>query len=238
MKKNTMMRYASVLLVAVLLTTCVISGTFAKYTTTNPGAESTAQVAKWGVTITANGKTFAKMYVDSEHTGEAEAAAVVAGGEYNVVAPGTNGSMVAMAITGSPEVDVNVSYAATLTLTGWDDNGTADGGTEYCPIEIKVGETTYVVGTGSKANYVYATNVADLITKVQTAINGYSANYEANTDLSTVNTPAVSWSWPYVGDDTNDTKLGDAAAVGKAPTIALVVTTTVTQSDIDVTPAP
>ena len=44
MKTNKMMRIASVLLVAVLLTTCVISGTFAKYTTT-VSATSTANVA-------------------------------------------------------------------------------------------------------------------------------------------------------------------------------------------------
>ena len=35
MKKNKMMRLASFLLIAVLLTTSVISGTFAKYVTTD-----------------------------------------------------------------------------------------------------------------------------------------------------------------------------------------------------------
>ncbi len=47
MKKNVMMRVASALLVAVLLTTCAISGTFAKYTTSATGSDS-ARVAKWG----------------------------------------------------------------------------------------------------------------------------------------------------------------------------------------------
>ena len=46
MKKNKMMRIASVLLVAVLLSTCVIGGTFAKYTSDYTG-NATAQVAKW-----------------------------------------------------------------------------------------------------------------------------------------------------------------------------------------------
>lgn len=47
MRKNKFMRAASGLLVAVLLTTCVISGTFAKYvTTTNSTAK--ARVAVWG----------------------------------------------------------------------------------------------------------------------------------------------------------------------------------------------
>ena len=47
MKKNTMMRIASVLLVAVLLSTCVISGTYAKYTSTVTTSDS-ARVAYWG----------------------------------------------------------------------------------------------------------------------------------------------------------------------------------------------
>ena len=46
MKKNKMMRIASALLVAVLLTTCAISGTFAKYTT-KVTSTATANVAQW-----------------------------------------------------------------------------------------------------------------------------------------------------------------------------------------------
>ena len=52
MKKNIMMRLSALLLVAVLLTTCVISGTFAKYVTTGTATDS-ARVAKWGVTVEA-----------------------------------------------------------------------------------------------------------------------------------------------------------------------------------------
>ena len=47
MKKNRMMRLASGLLVAVLLTTCAISGTFAKYVSTASGDDN-ARVAYWG----------------------------------------------------------------------------------------------------------------------------------------------------------------------------------------------
>ena len=47
MKKNRMMRLASGLLVAVLLTTSVISGTFAKYTT-SASSQDSARVANWG----------------------------------------------------------------------------------------------------------------------------------------------------------------------------------------------
>ena len=61
MKKNRMMRLASILLVATLMSTCTISGTFAKYVTTASGSD-TARVAKWGVTVTANGALFDHVY--------------------------------------------------------------------------------------------------------------------------------------------------------------------------------
>ena len=51
MKKNRMMRLASVLLVCVLLTTSVISGTFAKYVTSVESTDE-ARVANWGFTAT------------------------------------------------------------------------------------------------------------------------------------------------------------------------------------------
>ena len=51
MRKNRMMRLASILLVCVLLTTSVISGTFAKYTT-SVTSEDEARVANWGFTAT------------------------------------------------------------------------------------------------------------------------------------------------------------------------------------------
>ena len=53
MKKNAMLKIAAILLVAVLLTTCAISTTFAKYVTnTADYAPSEARVAKWGLTFT------------------------------------------------------------------------------------------------------------------------------------------------------------------------------------------
>ena len=62
MKKNKMMRLASFLLVATLLTTSMISGTFAKYVTEGSASDS-ARVAKWGVEVEATDDTgFKKVY--------------------------------------------------------------------------------------------------------------------------------------------------------------------------------
>ena len=64
MKKNKIMRIASVLLVAVLMSTCAISGTFAKYVTEG-SSDDTARVAKWGVTISGKPAATNQMFNDS-----------------------------------------------------------------------------------------------------------------------------------------------------------------------------
>ncbi len=82
MKKNKMMRAASALLVAVLLTTSVISGTFAKYVTSDD-ATATARVAKWG---------FEHTEFDFEDLFSATYDNVASENGVNVIAPGTEGS--------------------------------------------------------------------------------------------------------------------------------------------------
>ena len=61
MKKNKMMRLASAMMVMTLMTTSVISGTFAKYVS-QTSASDNARVAKWGVTLSANGLLYSEMY--------------------------------------------------------------------------------------------------------------------------------------------------------------------------------
>lgn len=58
-KTGKTMRVAGLLLALVLVTSCFVGGTFAKYVTSGTGTDS-ARVAKFGVEITANGTMFAK----------------------------------------------------------------------------------------------------------------------------------------------------------------------------------
>ena len=119
MKKNKMMRIASVLLVAVLLSTCAISGTFAKYTSTARGSDS-ATVAKWDVTVsdieldtTAN-KTFAFNLFDTivdTDTIDVDADDQVKAG---MIAPGTKGEF-SFVITNNSDVDAQFTLAFTKT---------------------------------------------------------------------------------------------------------------------------
>lgn len=221
MKKNRMMRIAAVMMVLALITTCVISGSFAKYVTTGEGSDS-ARVAAWGVTVTANGGAFAESYdTDVTHDNDDDELSVVA--TVNVVAPGTSGTVVAMDISGTPEVDCAVAFEAEITLDGWGD---------YCPIVFTIGEDDPATADVNEATVISnITNPAALETAVESAIAAYTANYEAGQDLSNAEAPAISWAWPFTTSDANDerdTALGDAAT--KA-TIGIAITTTITQVD-------
>lgn len=112
MKKNKMMRIASVLLVMTLISTCAISGTFAKYVTKAEGSDS-ARVAKWGVLLTLEGadSVFAKEYeLSADHQDENADAydGLAVKSDVKVVAPGTTseeaGASVKGSIAGTPEV--------------------------------------------------------------------------------------------------------------------------------------
>lgn len=223
-KKNNALRAASTLLIAVLLSTCAISGTFAKYVTSGSGTDS-ARVAKWGVEITATGETFAKSYAKDDTSFTVDTYTVVSAADDKVVAPGTNGNMAAFTLNGIPETAFRVSFDGTMELGDkWVD---AEGG-YYCPIKIKVGNTTF--------NGVDYTSAADFQTAVNNKIAAFSKDYAANVDLSTIaaDAPAISWSWPFYTSDENDVKdtyLGNQAAAGNAATISLSVSATVTQID-------
>ena len=214
MKKNVMMRVASALLVAVLMTTCAISGTFAKYTTNATGSDS-ARVAKWGVVITANGEMFTTSEDGATLGAQTVLSAGAVGGIEDVVAPGMKGNLISSTISGTPEVAVEVKYEASLTLTGWEVNSAY-----YCPLEITVGTDTF-----KGLDY---SDAAAFEADVEAAIDAYTAKYVAGTNLSGAAAPVVSWTWAFevAGNDANDTALGDAA---NPATVELEIVITVNQ---------
>ena len=232
-RKNHTLKLAGILLALVLVTSCFVGGTFAKYVTTGTGSDS-ARVAKFGVTVTANGTMFAKEYdTDTENVKKLIARSVISSNDKEkVVAPGTSGKMVSMTLAGTPEVAVNVRYKATVKLDNWVYKAGENAAEEfYCPITIKVDKESYC-----GLDY----DNADLFkSAVENAINKSSANYKPNTNLKDAKAPSVSWAWTFVNagehkkeqDDVKDTYLGDQAAKGKAATISLEVVTTVTQID-------
>lgn len=244
MKKNRTMRVAALLLALTLMTSCFVGGTFAKYTTAGTGTDS-ARVAHWGVTVTHDNNIFYNAYKDTWTTYTAsenvDTITVQASTDNeDVVAPGTEGSLAAFDIGGTPEVDVAVTYTADLVLTNWFIDKDKDGiknntDYDYCPIIFNVNGTNYFIdGTIIK-------NVAELEAAVEAAIVAAKATYHTNDDLSAVEDDlVVTWKWNYddgVGlrTDAKDTAMGDqAASTGVyddcvAAVITLTVTCTITQ---------
>lgn len=87
MKKNKAMRLASLLLILTLLSTSVISGTFAKYTS-SASVEDTARVAYWG--FGQNTDVEFDLFLASYDKDAQDATVVSVVGD--VIAPGTSGS--------------------------------------------------------------------------------------------------------------------------------------------------
>lgn len=236
-KTGKTMRVAGLLLALVLVTSCFVGGTFAKYTTGNYG-EDNARVAKFGVAVQGNSDMFDPIYKTDDTSVTAIANSVVAfNGTDNLVAPGTKkDNCLTASVTGTPEVAVDVKYVASMNLTGkWQSDDT---GTFYCPLIIKVNDAA-IKGTE------YTTKEA-FIKAVTDAVSGHNAQYAPNTNLAneTNDKLSISWEWPFEVKgadgrvdhtiDLKDTYLGDLAANAAdddMPEIHLGLYLTVTQID-------
>ena len=225
MKKGVFPRIAAVLMILTLLSTCVISGTFAKYVTSGE-TSATARVAKWGVTIAAQaddstGNAFLKEYAaDTEGTGLTMSVSA----DTAVVAPGTSGVLGTVGVSGTPEVAVMVTFGAPDSKQVLDlgDNWMV-GADFYCPLIFTVGETKIDGSTYESAE--------ELEEAVATAIVDKNTYFEAGKDLSTAEVAGgvtIAWEWPISVNDTNDTALGNAETPA---TITLNLSVTVEQVD-------
>lgn len=254
MKKNRMMRVASVLLVAVLLTTSAISGTFAKYVTQTSAGDN-ARVAKWGVTLETGGTLFGPEYqkhdtTDSAIPGTITNTVVVNSSGGDIVAPGTSSNDLNsgtatykglnFSVTGTPEVAVKVSFSVAEgwkdiklpAATGYTDytvypNGTFDVTADYHPLKFTLCDQNNAVITDG------STPLHDVpLATIVNYLNGTSSDlyFPANTDLATaLGTYTLYWKWDFsVNDITDkyDTFLGQRTALGTAVTLPEAATAT------------
>lgn len=230
MKKNIAMRVAAILFILTMISTCAFSTTFAKYVTSDE-AKDTARVAKWGVEVSVEGQdAFAETYNDKyESTGTkvVSVGAKEAATDDSVLAPGTNGTLTTVTITGTPEVMVDIIVEVDLALDKW----TVDG-SYYCPVVITVGSTAI-----SGLSY---TSMADFEAAVEKAVSDElkADDVAANKDLA--DSLTVTWEWAFetgadadakAANNVKDTALGDAAADGTPATISFSLKVTVEQVD-------
>lgn len=203
MQKNKMMRTASVLLVAVLLSTCAISGTFAKYAS-EVSASGSARVAKWDIDFDADntsGKIFAfdlfnTIYEADGTTSETDVANN-SNDSKTVIAPGTGGYFT---ISLKNLSEVSAKYGITYTVTA-----------NSVPLEFKTGESGDWKST------------IDSVSDVSLAMNATQ---------STDTTIYWRWAFTDAtnGDnrDQSDTRLGTATTL---PEVTVTATVTVEQVD-------
>ncbi|MBQ9730744.1 MAG: hypothetical protein IJV94_01300 [Bacilli bacterium] len=225
MKKNKALTAAFSVFALTMVSMCAIGGTFAKYADQDSGT-TTATVAKWGVNVDVTCEnTFGKKYNNAI---DAAGTKVVSNRDLNVLAPGTNGSLGSVTITGQPEVMVDVSVSLTLTLTGWEVEGN-----DYCPLVFTVNETEIKWGSPEAADdptdndNTVIDSVAELEYAVESAVAKSGDDIAANTSLNGTYDRSVTWSWPFEGDDVKDSLLGDSASA----TISAAWSASVTQVD-------
>lgn len=238
MKKNKMMRLASGLLVLTLLTTSIIGGTFAKYTTASTGSD-TARVAKWGVKLDVNTDLFAQAYKDTAVTDNTATVKVGTTDVKNLVAPGTKGTGLNVKNTAASEPEV--SYNMTIKLNNTDDpkmpslkyKPTSGSETVYEPVKFNIYNGTEKLNkdnaltlselqalfNGTKSIYTY-----DVAAKKYTVDSDLDGDLSDETPSETKPEIKVEWEWAFEDTankalyDELDTILGDTAA-GVTPAI-------------------
>lgn len=229
MRKNKMLRMASALLILVLLTTSVVGGTFAKYTTQST-AEDTARVAKWGVTFTTGTALFAEAYKDTAVTDNTATVKVGTTDVKNLVAPGTEGTGFGIKTNGTPEVSYEVKIkldkdAAKVPTLKY----TPDGGTEatYEPVKFSVyNGTTLIKENMSLSDLTSAFDGSKVIYRYNVADGKYyvtTSNFGTLDTTGSTSVPAIEikWQWAFetgaddaakASNDKLDTFLGNRAA--------------------------
>ena len=203
-----MMRLASVLLVAVLLSTCAIFSTFAKYVTVAEGSDA-ARVARWGFTTTSLNfeNLFAESYTNVSNGITDQA----------IIAPGTNGKVSFAFVLADPAKLPEVAYSFSVSTAG-SSNGTESNS------NIKWRMTTSEIApTDWKDEDTWSKLLSDIA-----GLSG-TGNQDAGTIPAMVGTTYyVHWNWAFAGNDSEDNLLGNAAELA---TVTLKVTITATQKD-------
>ena len=227
----------SVLLSLVLITSSVLSGTFAKYVTGEKSVSSnTGRAAKWGISVTTGD------HLEKQYTEKVDGAFMVhTTGATDVIAPGTSGSLAWFRVCGAPEVAYGIDFSGSIGIgDGFkassglirDENGDA---IEYFPIQLRYvvydvlsnGDLTEVTSLTSDQFCVQRTdkqdnqhyfndgaleNIAELTTVMNSSTdmginNALDELYQAP-NTSIDRIYAIEWKWLYHYDTTEEVAAG------------------------------
>ena len=225
--KNKFMRIAAVMLMLCLVTTCAISGTFAKYTTEAAGKD-TARVAYWGWN-----KDDAKVEI-SEIFSTTYNSSVSSVNEDKVIAPGTGNvetfKFIYTPNTAESATSPEVAYNFKVDLTG----------TEAAADIIANGNIKWAVVAGDVAlDAIDAGEWGewdDMVAELN-ALDGADGtdgkDYAANSALPPIANSiyTIAWMWDFSTDtagDEADTAMGNKAILD---TVTISIKITATQLD-------
>lgn len=225
MKKT---RIVGLLLVFVLVTSCFVGGTFAKYASTGSGSDNAA-VAKWsilvkGTEIAVTGDPETVTFdlfntvrdtdsVDGDEDDDADVANA-SSSDHTLIAPGTCGSFTLDIVNNS---EVTAQYTISLS-----ENNASE-----IPLQYSVNETDWY---DSIEILMDNDATSDELDKQRIEMLGVSGNSDSKT---------IYWRWVFEGitngahtgqTDASDTNLG-ITAQGTAPKVTVTATITVEQVD-------
>lgn len=202
MKNNKTVKFMALVLFVTILAIILVSGTYAKYTTSATGSD-TATVAKWSIKLgnediaKSTEKTFTIDLFSTITNTDGSEEKNVKKTDGTLIAPGTMGSFTLASLKN--ESEVNAKYSVTYTLSN--ESGV--------PLEF----TTNKNDESSWKSDFTAVNVSN----------------EALATDATATTATVYWRWAFTKDtarDTSDTTLGTTT-----PTVTLTAKIDVEQAD-------
>lgn len=220
MKKNKMMRLASGLLIAVLLTTCAIAGTFAKYTT-SATSQDAARVAKWGFDNAASiniTDLFKESYSNVQSSG-------AVGDISDVIAPGTGNSATFKFTYDETNVAApEVAYNFTVSVDG-----------SVCdPTIASNPNIKWKLDNGEWSDWGTLLNSIKLLSGDASGSKEYAPGALPSEFGIGDNEHTITWKWMFdttdggVNNDANDTAMGNAATLAN---VTIKITINATQID-------
>lgn len=227
MKKNLPAKLLVLAVMATLITTTLVSGTFAKYVKEVTGSD-TVRVAKFAFDLKKGATKFADQSATATQT--IDVFSTTDTGLYNsgvgddgkkIIAPGTTGSF-ELKVDNLSEVAVAVSFAL------------AETNTNKIPVYYTIGSDTQRYSAALTDTYTGGTYKD--IDALASALSGFNLAASSGT-LAESDSTKLNWTWAFETAGTGQTDSIDTAlGVTGTAEILLGITTTVTQLDIYTAP--